>query len=95
MTILGANGLDCQFVLWCLFLGWCFAAGGEYFGSHVAAGFGPFVVLLGQDGADEPDDGVAVREDPDDVGPSPYFFIEALLRVIAPDLAPGLAGGRR
>jgi hypothetical protein len=29
-------------------------AGREYFRAQVAAGFGPFVVLLGQDGADEP-----------------------------------------
>src|ERR1700756_2933675 len=40
-----------------------FPAGGEYFRSHVAAGLGPLVVLLGQHRADEPDDGVPVRED--------------------------------
>jgi hypothetical protein len=27
-------------------------------------GFGPFIVLLGQDRADQPDDGVAAGEDP-------------------------------
>jgi hypothetical protein len=45
-----------------------FPAGGQYFRSHVAAGFDPLVVLLGEHRADEADDGVAVREDADDVG---------------------------
>ena len=35
-------------------------AAGEEFESEVAAAFGPFVGLLGQDGADESDDGLAV-----------------------------------
>ena len=39
---------------------------GEDVEAEVAAAFGPLVVLLGQDGADEPDDGCAVGEDPDD-----------------------------
>jgi hypothetical protein len=30
----------------------------------------PFVVLLEEDGADEPDDGVVVGEDADDLGPA-------------------------
>ena len=34
----------------------------------ITARFGPFVVLFGQDCADEADQGVAVGEDPDDVG---------------------------
>jgi len=36
--------------------------------SEVAAAFGPFVVLLGQDGAEESDDAGSVGEDADDVG---------------------------
>jgi hypothetical protein len=39
-------------------------------------------VLLGQDGADEPDDGVAVREDPDDVGASADLPVEPLVGVV-------------
>jgi hypothetical protein len=54
-------------------------AGGEDFWAHVAAGLGPFVVLLGQHGADEADDGVAAGEDPDDIGSPAYFFVQALL----------------
>jgi hypothetical protein len=38
-----------------------FVAGGEDFQSHIAAGFGPFVVLLGQHRTDQADDGVAAR----------------------------------
>jgi hypothetical protein len=68
------------------------AACGEDFDAHVAAGFFPFVVLFGEDGADQPDDGGAVGEDPDDVGSPADLFVEALLWVIAPDLAPDLAG---
>jgi hypothetical protein len=41
------------------------AAAFEDLGAHVAALFGPFVGLLGQDCADQADDGVAVGEDPD------------------------------
>ena len=40
-----------------------FAASGEDFQSHIAAGLGPFVVLLGQHRADQADDSVAARED--------------------------------
>src|SRR5690606_11514763 len=40
------------------------AAAGEDVESEVAAPFGPFVGLLGQDGTDEPDDGLAGGEDP-------------------------------
>jgi len=38
--------------------------------------FGPFVVLLGEDGADEPDQGVAVGEDADDVGAAADLPVE-------------------
>ena len=41
---------------------------GEGVEAEVAALFGPFVVLLGQDGADEADDRVPVGEDAHDVG---------------------------
>src|SRR4051794_27626913 len=40
---------------------------GEDVESEVAAAFGPFVVLLGQDGADEPDDAGTVGKDADHV----------------------------
>ena len=49
------------------------AGSGEDVEAEVAAAFGPFVVLLGQDCADEADEGVAVGEDADDVGPAAYF----------------------
>jgi hypothetical protein len=39
--------------------------------SEVAASVGPFVVLLGQDRADQADDRSAVGEDPDNVPDSP------------------------
>ena len=46
---------------------------------------GPFVVLLEQDGADEADDGLFVREDADDVGAALDLAVEALERVRAVD----------
>jgi hypothetical protein len=46
--------------------------------SEVAAAFGPFVVLLGQDGADEPGDARTVGEDPDDAGAAADMAVEAL-----------------
>src|SRR5262245_61664416 len=80
--------------------GWCasFAvddaqAGlGEDFEADVAALFGPFVGLLGQYGADEADDGVAVGEDAHDVGAAADFLVESFLWVVGPDLAPQLVG---
>ena len=50
-------------------------------------------MLFGQDGADEADQRVAVGEDADDVG-APADFVEPLLRVVRPDLAPDLLGER-
>jgi hypothetical protein len=47
--------------------------------SEVAAGFGPFVVLFGQDDADESDDGCPVGEDADDVGAASDFAVEAFV----------------
>ena len=52
---------------------------GEDVESEVAAAFGPFVVLLGQDGADEADDGGPVGEDPDDVGAAADLPVEPLV----------------
>jgi len=45
----------------------------------MAAAFGPFVVLLGQDDADEADDGLAGGEDPHHVGAAPDLLVQALL----------------
>ena len=72
---------------------------GEDVESEVAAAFGPFVVLFGQDGADEPDDAGPVGEDPDDVGAATDLAVEPL---VYPALAVGasvsvvliIAGGR-
>jgi hypothetical protein len=41
---------------------------GDRPGAHVAAGDGPLVVLLGEEGADEPEDRGSAGEDDDDVG---------------------------
>ena len=50
------------------------------------------VVLLGEDAADEADDGAFVWEDADHVGASLDVFVQSLLRVVAPHLAPMLLG---
>ena len=68
---------------------------GEQLGAHVAAGDGPFVVLFGEHGADEADDGVAVGEDPDDVGAAAELLVQSLLGVVRPDLPPVLFRERR
>ena len=52
---------------------------GEDLESHVPAGLGPFVVLLHEHVAGEADDGVAAREDADEVGPAAQLAVEALL----------------
>jgi len=62
--------------------------------AEVAPPFDPVVVLRGQDGADEADQGVAGWEDADDVGPAADLSIEALLRIVRPDLSPDLFGER-
>ena len=51
-------------------------------------------MLLGQDGSDEPDRGVAVGEDPDDVGAAADLAVEPLVGVVGPDLASDLLGER-
>jgi len=52
--------------------------------AEVAAAFGPFVVLLGQDGADEADQGVAGGEDPDDVGAAADLTVASLAPCLEP-----------
>src|SRR4051812_50218041 len=58
--------------------------------SEVAAAFGPFVVLLGQDSADQADDGGPVGEDADHVGAAADLAVEPFVGVVGPDLAPHL-----
>ena len=68
------------------------AGAGEGVEAEVAAGFGPFVVLFGEHGADEADDRVAVGEDADHVGASADLAVEAFVGVVGPDLPPDLLG---
>ena len=56
----------------------------------MASGFGPFVVLLGQDRADKPQDASWEEEDADEIGPSPDPFAEARSWCVASDLPPDL-----
>ena len=65
----------------------CGELGHRGFGEVVAVG-GPVVVLLGEHGADEADDGGVVGEDLHDVGASLDLLVEPLERVVRPDLAP-------
>jgi hypothetical protein len=68
------------------------AGPGQDVEAQVAAAFGPLVVLLGQDGADEADQGGAVGEDPDHVGAPADLAVEPFLGVVRPDLAPEFLG---
>lgn len=52
--------------------------------AEVAAAVGPFVVLFGQDGSDEADDGGSVGEDADHVGAAADFAVEPFVGVDAP-----------
>ena len=70
------------------------AAVGEDVEAEVAAAFRPFVVLFGEDGNDQADEGVA-GEDSDDVGAPADFAVEPLIGVVAPDLPPDLLRGWR
>lgn len=56
----------------------------EHLGAHVAASDNPLVVLLtvSEDGANEPVDGLAIREDTDDIGTPAELLVEPLLRVV-------------
>lgn len=74
--------------LWRQGRGWGRCDEDQGVGTHVASGHGPLIVLFGEEGADEPDDGVSVGEDADDVGSSSDLFVESLEGVVGPDLAP-------
>src|ERR1700722_5519941 len=51
------------------------------FPGHVAGGVaGPFVVLPGEDGTDEPDDGLVIGEDADDLGTALDLSVPTLYR---------------
>ena len=65
---------------------------GDRADAHVSAVDGPFVLLLGEDGADEADDRGPVGEDPDDVGAPTDLFVQAFEAVVLPDLSPVLPG---
>jgi hypothetical protein len=66
---------------------------GECFQAHVAARDGPLVVDLEHLGADEPDDGLVVRKDADDIGAALHLPVQAFQGVGAGDLRPVLLGG--
>jgi hypothetical protein len=68
------------------------AAFGEDVEAEVAASFCPFVGLFGKDCADEADDRVTVGEDADAVGAAADLSVEALARVVGPDLLPEPVG---
>ena len=61
---------------------------GEDVQAEIAAPFGPFVGLFGEDGTDDADDGVAVGKDSDAVGAATEFSVETFVRVVRPDLGP-------
>ena len=52
----------------------------------------PFVVLLGEDRADESEDRVIVGERADDVDAPPNLLVDPLERVRGPDFSPVMAG---
>src|SRR5918998_6010793 len=66
------------------------AGAGQDVEAEVAASFGPLVVLLSEDGADQADQGVAVGEDPDDVGAATDLTVQPFAGIVRPDLAPQL-----
>ena len=68
---------------------------GEDVEPEVAAAFGPFVVLLGQDGADEADDRVPVGEEADHVGAAADLLVESFVGVVRSDLPVGLGRHQR
>ncbi len=67
---------------------------GEDVEPEVAAAFGPFVVPLGQDGADEAGDRVPVGADADHVGAAADLLVEPVVGVVRPDLPPDILGER-
>src|SRR6476659_1859658 len=64
----------------------------EQLEAEVAPLLGPLVVLLGQDGADEPDNGLAIGKDADDIGAAADLAVEPLVGIVGPDLAPNRLG---
>ena len=58
------------------------------FGEVAAVAGLPFVVGVGEDGADEADHGGFVREDPHDAGASLHFLVQPLERVGGPHFDP-------
>ena len=50
---------------------------GEDVEAEVSAAFGPFVVLLGEHGADQADEGLAVGEEAQDVGAAADLAVES------------------
>jgi hypothetical protein len=66
--------------------------GSQHVQAHVAAGFDPFVGLLGQHRADQPDDRGPVGEDAHHVGATADLLVQPLLGVVGPNLRPDLAG---
>ncbi len=53
---------------------------------------GPLVVVLGEDGADQVDDGVPVVKDADDVGPALDLLVEPLQGIGRVDLGSMVLG---
>ena len=75
-------------------LGACGERPGEAFQDHVAAGDQPVVMLLGEDRPHQTDDRGPIGEDADHVGAPSDLAVQALERIVGPDLAPMLAGKR-
>ena len=67
---------------------------GEDVEAEVAARLDPFVMLFGQDGADEADKRVTVGEDTNDISAAPDFLVEPFLGIVRPYLASSLFGKR-
>lgn len=67
---------------------------GQGLHAEIATSHLPLLVLLGQDGPDQPNDRGRVREDADHVGPALHLFDDPLERVVRPDLGP-VAGRER
>ncbi len=67
---------------------------GQGFQGHVSAADGPLVVALGEDRADQADDGVLVGKDADDIGPALDLLVEPLQGIGRVDLGSGGPWGR-
>lgn len=67
------------------------AATGEDVEAKVVASLSPFIDLPGQIRADEPDDRVSGKEDPDGVGASTDLPVQAFGGTAGPDATPGTA----